>query len=143
MTAITGVESLDGALAAIHDRWVARLAAVLSPAMAPRSRHWERREVIRRFAEELQRWLQMEFAVVESLGGRLPPDARVRLATLQEAVERTATELLSSTALLAILSRRLLELTRLWCAELEWVTRGLTTDDLSQPCRAMLERMGR
>jgi hypothetical protein len=145
----TGVEPLDGLLAAIHDRWVPRLAGLLSPAMAPRSRFWERWEVTRRFADEFQHWLQMEFAVAESLDGLLAPEARVRLATLQAALARTGTDLMSPAGHqwrpepLALLSRRLLELTRYWCVELELVTRGFTADDLSQPCRAMLERMGR
>jgi hypothetical protein len=147
MTATIGVESLDGTLAVIHDRWVSRLAAVLSPAMAPRSRFWERWEVTRCFAGEFQYWLQVEFAVVESLGGLLSPEARVRLATQRAALERIGIELMSSTrhqwrpAPLAILSRQLLELTRCWCAELERVTRGLTLEDISQPGRMVLERM--
>jgi len=142
-----GTESLDEALAALHDRWVLRLAAVLSPVMTPRSRSWERWEITRRFADSFPRWLQVEFAVAEGIGGRLSPEARVRLATLQDALDRTGTELMSTTAdrwnpgPVAMLSRRLLELARLWCAELELATRGLTTDDLPQPCRAMLARM--
>jgi hypothetical protein len=142
-----GSESLDDALAAVHDRWVPRLAAVLSPVMTPRSRFWERWEVTRRFADRFPHWLQMEFAVVEGIGGRLSPEARVRLATLQDALVRTGSELMSTRARQwnpgppAMLSRRLLELTRFWCAELELATRGLTVDDLPQPCRAMLARM--
>jgi len=143
------VESLDSALATIHDRWVPRLAAVLSPAMAPRSRFWERWEVTRRFAGEFQHWLQMEFAVAEGIGERLAPEARVRLATQRAALERTGTELMRTArhqwnpGLMAMLSRRLLELTQCWCAEVELVTMGLTTDDLPQRVRAVLERMGR
>ncbi len=124
-----------------------RLAAILSPAMALRSRFWERWEVTRRFAGEFQYWLQMEYAVVESLGNRLPPDARVRLATQRAALERTGTELMGTAQhewrprLLAMLSRRLLELAGCWCAETELVTRGLTRDDLSHAGRAVLERI--
>lgn len=144
----TDVESLDSVLATIHDRWMPRLAAVLSPALAPRSRFWERWEVTRRYAGEFQHWLQMEFALAESIGARLAPGARVRLAVQRAALERTGTELLTAAEHqwrplpLALLSRRLLELAQCWCAELELVTRGITTDDLSQPGRALLDRMG-
>jgi hypothetical protein len=124
-----------------------RLAAVLSPAMAPRSRFWERWEVTRRFAGEFQHWLRMEFGLVESLGAQLSPVARVRLATQRAALERTGTELMTAAGHqwrpmpLALLSRRLLELARCWCVELELVTRGLATNDLSPSGWAILERM--
>jgi hypothetical protein len=114
----TAVKSLDSALAAIHDRWMPRLVAVLSPAMAPRSRFWERWEVTRRYAGEFQHWLQMEFGLAESLSAQLSPEARVRLATQRAALERTGTELMRAAGHqgrpmpLALLSRRLLELAR-------------------------------
>jgi hypothetical protein len=145
----TKLESLDSELAAIHDHWVPRLAAVLSPAMVPRSRFWERWEVTRQFTGEFRHWFQMEFALVEYLGDRLAPEARVRLAMQRAALERAGTELMGTArhqwnpGPLATLSRLLLKLTQCWCAELELVTRGLSRDDLPQPGRAMLERMGR
>lgn len=140
-------EPLGVTLSAVHDRWLQHLAAALAPALSPRSRFQERWDVSRCFADEFQPRFRTECALVESLGGRLPPVARVRLATLRAALERTGNELEQDVRQQrrpgspAMLARRLLELARYWCAELEFATTGVTRDDLPQPGRILLERI--
>jgi hypothetical protein len=86
----------------------------------------------------------MECELVESLGDRLTPAARARLAAAARSVEETRAELIAAGrrrgtgAEVALLTRRFLDQARRWCVTLELATATISVGELSSRSAAIL-----
>ena len=138
-TVVTGSEAVGTLLASVHDHWIERMAGVLSPLMRLHPGARDRWIAARHVAEQLEPELLVEYELAEALGPWLAPSRRVRLATLRSGLGQAAAELARWPAPLA--ARRLLDLARCWCVELELATARITRDDLSGTADHLLARL--
>lgn len=141
--------TIAATLVGVHDCWIERLAEALGPAMSLASRLSERFEATQYVAEQFRPELELESTLSEALAERLAPESRRRLGGIEAAHRRAADELADTPrhrwdpARVALLSGRLVELARYWCAELELATAALTWADLPAESEELIWRVER
>lgn len=149
MTTAVSAKSIAATLAGVHDCWMQRVGAALTPATSLGSRFGERWDVAHYLADRFRPEFELECALVATLKERLAPSAHARLETLQASLQQTSSELMDGRrhgwqpARMALLSGRLMEQARYWCAELELATAAISWADLSVEGVELLERLER
>jgi hypothetical protein len=140
-------DTLDSLLSPIHDRWVEQVGQVLAPVMVPQAKFWERWGAVRYLIDQFEDRFRLECALVDSLAGRLTPTAVVRLSTIRATLERTRTDLIplgrrrGTAMIVSAFAQKIFDQVKLWCAELEFATRRLRQDDLTEESERLLEHL--
>ena len=119
----------DGILApvlrAAHKSWIRATTLYLWPVFVQEAPFWERWTAVRYMADEFLRQFRLERAFVDELRPFLPPDTAASLARDGERIGRLQRELdrvgrrRGTAHTVSVLSRRLLQLLRSWCADIE------------------------
>lgn len=151
MTTMMPVASTDATLgtvlAARHEDWMQRVAAVLIPALDERADLWTRWAVARYLDDRFGDRFRLECALVDALDEWLSPETARSLAAAREVIERTGQELIAagrrqrSRSETARLARRFVDQLALWCVEVEIATDGIPMDEISGEVHRLLARL--
>jgi hypothetical protein len=130
-----------------HRQWLTETREWLAPALSPGADFWDMWSVVRYINDRFDRQYRRQLAFAEGILPMLSPaDALVlhsKAAELEEArrnLDRLG-RLQGTSKLAAAACSHFLELLEAWLGELQWLTRGLTTAELSLRAQKALAQL--